>query len=66
MDDLTKIRRYELKYTIPESTAAAIRDYISNICTLDKNVPVGQNRYIVNNLYFDTYDLRFYHDTKIP
>jgi len=64
MDDLSKIRRYELKYTIPESTVDGIRDYISNFCVLDKNVPAGQNRYIVNNLYFDTYDLRFYHDTK--
>jgi len=64
MDNLSKIRRYELKYTVPESTASGIRDYIRNFCVLDKNVPAGQNRYVVNNLYFDTFDLRFYHDTK--
>ncbi len=62
--DLSKIRRYELKYTITESLAAEIRDYIKNICSLDKHVPQGEKGYIVNNLYFDTIDLRFYHDTK--
>jgi len=64
MNDLSKIRRYELKYTITESMAAEIRDYISNICTLDEHVPPGETGYIVNSLYFDTPDLRFYTDTK--
>lgn len=64
MDDLNQIRRYELKYTITESMASEIRDYISNICSLDPNVPPGDKGYVVNNLYFDTPDLRFYHDTK--
>ncbi len=63
-NNLSKIRRYELKYVINESLAAEIRDYISSICTLDKHVPPGETGYIVNNLYFDTGDLRFYHDTK--
>jgi len=63
-NELSKIRRYELKYTIDEGLAAEIRDYISNICTLDKHVPPGEKGYTVNNLYFDTADLRFYHDTK--
>jgi len=64
MEDLSNIRRYELKYVITESVAAGIKDYISNICSLDKHVPQGGTGYIVNNLYFDTPDLRFYHDTK--
>jgi len=45
-------------------TAAKIRDYIRNICILDPHTPAGQNGYVVNNLYFDTPDMRFYTDTK--
>jgi VTC domain len=63
-DDLTKVKRYELKYTIPEESAREIRDYIQGICTLDRHADPETNGYIVNNLYFDTPDLRFYHDTK--
>ncbi len=63
-ENLNKIRRYELKYTITESIADDIKDYISNVCHLDKHVPEGDTGYTVNNLYFDTPDLRFYHDTK--
>ena len=44
MDDLSTIRRYELKYTITESMASEIRDYISNICSLDPNVPPGESQ----------------------
>lgn len=61
---LFETKRYELKYTITEELAAKIREYLSGICTLDKHVPAGENSYIVNNLYFDTPDLRFYYDTK--
>jgi hypothetical protein len=61
---LFETKRYELKYTITEELAAEIRDYIENICTMDKHVPPGENGYVVNNLYFDTPDLRFYYDTK--
>jgi len=63
-DDLSKIRRYELKYTITEQLAAEIKDYVKRICSLDKHVPQGETGYVVNNLYFDTPDLRFYTDTK--
>ena len=63
-DDLSKIRRYELKYTVTEETAAAIIEYVKGFCALDKHVPAGEKGYIVNNLYFDTSDLRFYYDTK--
>lgn len=62
--ELSEIRRYELKYIITEETALQIKEYIKNICTLDKHVPPGASGYIVNNLYFDTPDLKFYHDTK--
>jgi hypothetical protein len=62
--DLNQIRRYELKYTITEETAAAIRDYIKTFFSLDKYVPPQQNGYVVNNLYFDTSDLQFYYDTR--
>ncbi|PKL88299.1 MAG: hypothetical protein CVV23_11235 [Ignavibacteriae bacterium HGW-Ignavibacteriae-2] len=64
VNDLSNTVRYELKYTIDESIASDIKDYIQNICTLDKNVPEGESGYTVNNLYFDTSDLRFYNDTK--
>ena len=64
MKDNTEFRRYELKYTVSEMTAAKIRDYIHNICVQDPNTPVGQKGYVVNNLYFDTPDMRFYTDTK--
>ena len=64
MDHLNRIRRYELKYTITETMAAEIRDYLKNICKLDPYVPAGETGYVVNNLYFDTPNLKFYHDTK--
>lgn len=61
---LSKIRRYELKYTVSEEQAEEIKEYVQNICSIDKHVPEGESGYTVNNLYFDTHDLRFYHDTK--
>jgi hypothetical protein len=64
MDDLSRIRRYELKYTISEALATEIRDYLKNICQLDTHVLPGESGYVVNNLYFDTSDLKFYNDTK--
>ena len=64
LDHLSKIRRYELKYAITDSLADQIKDYISNICFLDEHVSEGDSGYIVNNLYFDTVDLKFYTDTK--
>lgn len=64
MDNLYKVRRYELKYEVHEELAAAIRDYIQGICILDPHVLPGERTYVVNNIYFDTQDLRFYYDTK--
>lgn len=60
----TDTRRYELKYTITEDQAVRISEYIQNFCTLDAHVPPGESCYVVNNLYFDTPDLKFYYDTK--
>lgn len=59
------IKRYELKYTISEEQASEIRDYIKNICTLDRHVCPGENGYVINTVYFDTMDLKFYHDAKL-
>jgi len=58
------ISRYESKYVISESLAHEIRDYIRGICSPDKHVE-ADGRYMVNNLYFDTPDLRFYYDTRL-
>jgi hypothetical protein len=62
--DLSKIRRYELKYTITESLAKEIKDYIQPMCSLDEHCLPGEQAYVVNNLYFDTPDLTFYYDTR--
>ncbi len=60
---LSVISRYEAKYLITADQATAIRDYVRPICSPDHHAgPDG--RYTVNNLYFETPDLRFYHDTK--
>ncbi len=63
-DESSKLKRYELKYTITENLASEIRDFIQDIFTKDKNVPPGESGYIVNNLYFDTPNYQFYYDTK--
>jgi hypothetical protein len=57
------ISRYEAKYLIDERMAAAIRHAIRGYCSPDEHVDAN-GRYIVNNLYFETSDLRFYYDTK--
>lgn len=57
------VSRYEAKYLVTEPVAAAIRDWISGVCSPDRHAgPDG--RYVVNNLYLDTPGLRFYHDTR--
>jgi hypothetical protein len=62
--DLSGLRRYELKYTIPESLARQIRDYIQPFCSLDPNASAAERGYTVNNIYLDTPGLRFYHDVQ--
>lgn len=64
MKDLVDIRRYELKYAITEAAAAEIKAHIAPMVGLDRHVPRGEPGYTVNNLYFDTPSLKFYHDTK--
>ena len=58
------ISRYESKYFITEREAHAIALFIRGICAPDRHVEEG-GRYTVNNLYFDTPDLRFYNDTRL-
>ncbi|MBT6145004.1 MAG: polyphosphate polymerase domain-containing protein [Gemmatimonadetes bacterium] len=53
-----------MKYTVSESQAVAIRDYIQPIFTLDRHAAAEQGGYVVNNVYLDTPGLRFYYDTK--
>ncbi|NLH47109.1 MAG: polyphosphate polymerase domain-containing protein [Myxococcales bacterium] len=62
-NDSMVISRYENKYLIRETMARAIADYLRGICVPDKHAG-ADGRYMVNNLYFDTPDLRFYHDTR--
>ncbi len=62
-DERVVISRYETKCLISESKARAIRDYIQCMCSPDSYAG-PDNRYNVNNFYFDTPDLRFYYDTK--
>lgn len=57
------VSRYEAKYLIDERTAKAIRENIRGFCSPDEHVDAN-GRYIVNNLYFETPELRFYYDTK--
>jgi len=57
-------RRYELKYTIPEQLARAIRDHIQPLFSPDPHATADDGRYVVNSLYLDTPGLRFYYDTK--
>jgi hypothetical protein len=57
------ISRYEAKYLIDERTARAIAKNIRGYCSPDEHVDAN-GRYIVNNLYLETSELRFYYDTK--
>ena len=62
--DFDRLRRYELKYRVTERQAVAIREWLQPIFSLDRHIDPNLGGYVVNNLYFDTLDLRFYHDTK--
>ena len=61
---ISQIKRYELKYAIDEGTAKAIREHIRGICSLDRHAFPELGGYVVNNLYFETRNFRFYYDTK--
>ncbi len=61
-DDLI-VSRYESKYVVPEALARRVRDFIQPMCSLDKHAG-ADGRYMVNNLHFDTPDLRFCYDTR--
>ena len=58
------ISRYESKYLVPASIVPALKEHVSAFCSPDRYAgPDG--RYVVNNLYFETPDLRFYNDTRL-
>jgi hypothetical protein len=57
------IARYEAKYLVSDETARAIAAGIRGICSPDRFAG-SDGRYIVNNVYFETPELRFYYDTK--
>ncbi|NOZ00585.1 MAG: polyphosphate polymerase domain-containing protein [Deltaproteobacteria bacterium] len=63
-DDLSRIRRLELKYLLTEEQAGRVREYVRGFCDLDANSDADLGGYVVNNLYLDTPDLRFYWDVK--
>jgi len=58
-------RRYEAKYRITKAMAREIRDWIRPVFSPDAHADRQTGTYTVNNLYFDTPDLRFYADTKL-
>ena len=57
--------RYEMKYTVTEQQAAAIRECLEPLFSLDTHVSSEQGAYVVNSIYMDTPGLRFYHDTRL-
>lgn len=59
------IQRYELKYVIDEETAEGIKRAIRGYFSPDKHIPPKERGYIVNNLYFDTPNFRFYWDVQL-
>jgi hypothetical protein len=55
------IERREFKYLIDEYTAKRVRRFIKPFCELDKNARHnGDQRYVIDSLYFDTPDMRLY------
>jgi len=62
--DPNGLRRYELKYTVPESLARRIRDHIQPLFSLDRHADPAESGYTVNNIYLDTPTLRFYYDVQ--
>ena len=64
LDGIRQVRRYELKYLITEEKARGIRRFLHGICDPDQHVDPRTGTYTVNNIYFDTPSLRFYHDTR--
>lgn len=57
------ISRYEGKYLIPEGLATEIRRSLRGLCSPDRHSN-ADGTYVVNTLYFETPDLRFYYDTR--
>jgi hypothetical protein len=54
------LARYEVKYTVPFSQIAAMVDFISPYCSMDRHSIITPGGfYKVNSLYFDTPDFLF-------
>ncbi len=58
------ISRYESKYLVPGDMVPDLREYISAFCSPDRFAGPG-GTYVVNNLYFETPEMRFYNDTRL-
>jgi hypothetical protein len=63
--DLNKIRRYERKYLVTHAQAQAIREFIRPFFRPDQHTDATLGGYLVNNIYLDTPELRFYQDVKL-
>ena len=62
--DKLQLQRFELKYTIDESTALAVRDFVSTQLELDEfSVGKPNFSYPVHSLYLDSDDLHLYQST---
>jgi hypothetical protein len=55
------IERYELKYRLPPSLVAPVRDAIARYCVPDE-AAAGES-YVISSLYLDTRDYRLYRET---
>lgn len=56
------ISRHELKFLVDPDTAERVREDVTRICALDRHANGG--RYLVNTLYLDTPEMRFYGDVR--
>jgi hypothetical protein len=62
--DRLQLQRFELKYLIRETTALAVRDFVSSYLELDEYGATLPNlSYPVHSLYLDSDDLKIYHTT---
>jgi hypothetical protein len=58
------VRRYEWKYCVPEERVAELSAALAPRTRPDAYGRGPEGAYYVRNLYFDTPDLRFYHEKK--
>ena len=64
MLDRLQLQRFEFKYLIDETTALAVRDFVSSQLELDEfSVACPNFSYPVHSIYFDSDDLHLYQST---